>query len=691
MNARPATVGTLYAAIILSVNFSVAQNDLPGTRGSRVSEGALIVSSPPGILESNWLEERRDTQLATRGDFHAFIDFQFADRYSQSGIKWINRVVDDAGYSYKAVHYDHGNGIAVADVDGDGRLDVYFVNQVGSNALYRNIGDGTFEEKTETAGMALQDRICVSASFADFDNDGRPDLYVTSVKEGNKLFRNLGNWAFEDVTQESWLDHRGHSSGAVFFDYNRDGFLDLFLTNVGQYSNNESRKIRQDPATENREAGEFRFYSGHDDGFFGHLKPWRAEQSILYRNNGNGTFSDVSEQVGLIEMGWNGDALPVDVNGDEWVDLYVTDMQGHDEYWESRQGESFVKKTSSVFGKTPWGAMGVHAFDWDQNGYFDIYVTDMHSDMSYDVAPVLEAEKQKSDIQFPESYLRSGGRSIFGNAFYQNQGNGTFTEVSQEIGAENFWPWGLSVGDLNADGFEDVFVVSSMNYGFRYHPNTLLINDGGTKLRDAEFIVGVEPRDGGRTAIPWFELDAQGKDKNHAISQDVLQKNPSAEKISVWGALGGRSSVLFDIDNDGDLDIVTNDFHSEPTILISNLASKKPDLNYLKIKLEGTVSNRSGLGAIVRIQAGGKTYSQLNNGKSGYLSQSSIPLYFGLGGNSTADSISIAWPSGKKQTMDGPIQSNQLLVIGEEPGGQRFNPLGSMNRTGDDPSAAHKH
>ena len=194
-----------------------------GTHDAYVSEDALIVSDPPDILESVWLEERQYAQLATRDQFGAFIDFQFQDRYAESGITWINRVVDDAGFSYKAVHYDHGNGIAVADVGGDGHLDIYFVNQIGSNALYRNKGDGSFEDKTSEAGVALADRVCVSASFADFNNDGLPDLFVSSVKTGNKLYKNLGNWEFEDITENAWLDHSGHSSGAVFFDYNRDG------------------------------------------------------------------------------------------------------------------------------------------------------------------------------------------------------------------------------------------------------------------------------------------------------------------------------------------------------------------------------------------------------------------------------------------------------------------------------------
>jgi len=215
--------------------------------------------------------------------------------------------------------------------------------------------------------------------------------------------------------------------------------------------------------------------------------------------------------------------------------------------------------------------------------------------------------------------LRSGRRSIFGNAFYQNNQNGTFSEISDQNGAENYWPWGLSVGDLNADGFEDAFVVSSMNYGFRYHPNTLLINDKGQMLRDAEFILQVEPRENGRTAIPWFELDMNSPDHMHPMAEEILKENPETKIISMWGALGSRLSAIFDIENDGDSDIITNDFHSEPTILVSNLSEKYDSLNYLKIDLDGTTSNRDGLGSIIRVTAGGKTWTQLYNGKSGYL------------------------------------------------------------------------
>ncbi|MGJ3241711.1 MAG: FG-GAP-like repeat-containing protein [Opitutales bacterium] len=670
--------------LLLSCLSGLIVQAAPGTREPAMTEGAAILPYPREILDPEWLPERMERQLATAGEFDAFIDFSFEDRYPETGITWINRVVDDSGMTYKAVHYDHGNGMAIADVDGDGFSDIYFTNQIGSNALYRNLGDGTFEEITGDTGLTMSDRVSVSASFADIDNDGDPDLFVTAVRDGNKLFENQGDGTFEDITQESWLGHHGHSSGAVFFDYDRDGFLDLLVTNVGEYTDNQIRTADNNPAVADREPGTFHFYNGHEDGFHGHLKPWRAEKSILYRNQGDSTFKDVTEETGLIEPGWNGDASPIDVNNDGWIDLYITDMQGHDEYWENQQGEGFVKKTPALFPKTPWGAMGIEVFDWDQDGDFDIYLTDMHSDMSKDVPPVLAEEKQKADMQFPESYLRSNGKSIFGNAFFENNGDGTFTEVSQEIGAENYWPWGLSIGDLNADGYEDAFVVSSMNINFRYHPNTLLINDGGKMLRDAEFLLGVEPRAGGRTAIPWFELDVKGEDSAHEIAQSVARMDPEVEHVSVWGALGGRSSVIFDIEGDGDLDIVTNDFHSEPTVMFSNLTDVKSAVNYLKIDLEGTVSNRDGLGAVVRVKTGEKTWTQVYDGKSGYLSQSSWPLYFGLGDATTVDSISVEWPSGTIQTVDGPIEGNQTLTIEEDPGAP------PMSRATPDPTPPDK-
>src|SRR5437667_5434001 len=211
------------------------------------ADAARQIINPSGLTENTLrsLEQNKQQQIQAARAWKAFHDFQFFDRYEESGIRFEHHPVDDAAKDYKAVHYDHGTGLAVADVDGDGRLDIYFVNQLGGNQLWRNLGHDKFENITATAGVGLEDKICVTASFADIDNDGLPDLFVTTVRMGNFLFKNLGQGKFKDITLESGLGTSGsgtaarHSSGAVFFDFNKDGLLDLFVANVGVYTTND--------------------------------------------------------------------------------------------------------------------------------------------------------------------------------------------------------------------------------------------------------------------------------------------------------------------------------------------------------------------------------------------------------------------------------------------------------------------
>ena len=620
------------------------------------ADSSVAVGVPPEVLDPPWLESRRQAQVAAAAGYGVFCDFSFTDRQPASGLTFHHRIVDDSGRHYRPNHYDHGNGVALADVDGDGRTDLYFVNQVGPNGLWRNMGDGQFADITERGGVALADRIGVTASFADLDNDGAPDLYVTNVRVGNVLFRNQGDGRFADISQESGLDHQGHSSAALFFDYDRDGQLDLFLTNVGQYTE------RGDPVAvigfaPEEQPEQYHYYVGFKDAFAGHLKPERTERSLLFRNAGENRFVDVTEEVGIKADGWSGDAVPLDANEDGWPDLYVLNMQGHDQYYENDQGQHFIDKSLAVFPRTPWGAMSAQILDFDNNGHQDLYITDMHSDMSEDIGP--EREKLKSRMQWTESFLRSGGRSIYGNAFYHRQADGTYAEISDSIGAENYWPWGLSAGDLNADGYEDVFITASMNYAFRYAVNSLLLNDRGKGFLDAEFALEVEPRREGRTAMPWFVLDCAGEYAAHPDCEG--RSGPHV----FWGALGSRASALADLDDDGDLDIVTNEFNAPPLLLISDLSDQKADLNFLKVRLIGTLSNRDGLGAVVSVHTRTQTYTRVHDGKSGYLSQSLLPLYFGLGPVSTVERIQVQWPSGTAQTVAGPIESNQLVEIRE--------------------------
>ncbi|HEV7596064.1 MAG TPA: CRTAC1 family protein [Gemmatimonadaceae bacterium] len=608
-----------------------------------------------------WLAERgrQETELAARSS--AAHDFRFTDQRQASGITFENRVVDDASKTYKLVHYDHGNGVCAADVDGDGLPDLYFPTQLGTSQLWRNLGNGRFGNITDQAGLAMPDAIAVTCSFADIDNDGDPDLFVTTVRHGNRLFENLGNGTFRDITQTAGVGYVGHSSGAVFLDYDGDGLLDLFVTNVGVYTSNTK--------------GPGGYYVGLDDAFMGHLHPERAEKSILYRNLGGNRFKDVSSEVGLADKSWSGDATTLDINHDGFPDLYILDMQGGDHLWLNEGGKHFRDATAKWFPKVPWGSMGAKVFDFDGNGQLDIFVTSMHPDMWVNIPPGdWAAETRKADSSKVATGMIPEGKSrfIFGNELFANRGQGRFDEVSDSVGVETYWPWGPTVDDLNADGWDDIFISAGMNFPFRYGINSVLLNENGHHFLPSEFVLGVEPRANGNTQV-WFTLDCSGEGAFNPLCAACSQPDSVASachidashQLTMMGSLGTRSAVALDLDGDGDLDIVTNEFNGYPQVLISNLAQRHR-VNSLKIRLRGTRSNREGLGAEVTVVLpDGRRILKPLDGKSGYLSQSDLPLYFGLANADHADQIEIRWPSGKRQTVPGPINAGRIIEVVE--------------------------
>ncbi|MGH7140194.1 MAG: FG-GAP repeat domain-containing protein, partial [Pirellulales bacterium] len=195
---------------------------------------------------------------------------------------------------FKANLYDHGCGLAVADFDGDGDDDVFFLNQLGANGLYRNLGDGRFENVTNAVGpLALADRICVGAAFADYDNDGDQDLYVTSTRGGNVLFENQGQSGFRDVTLQAGVGLVAHSQTPTFFDYDNDGYLDLFVTNTARWTSDEYDESSS-------------YYPGA--GLIWHhiFSLDDREFNVLFHNNHDGTFTDVTSEAGLAGQGWSG-------------------------------------------------------------------------------------------------------------------------------------------------------------------------------------------------------------------------------------------------------------------------------------------------------------------------------------------------------------------------------------------------
>ena len=598
------------------------------------------------------LARRQQLQMSTINACKAFKDFSFTDSSASTGITFTHQPVEDAGKNYQAAHYDHGNGLAAADVDADGWVDLLFLTQLGENQLWKNSGGNKFENITTQAGIGMRDQISVGAAFGDIDNDGLPDLIVTTVRHGNRFFKNQGGGKFEDQTKSSGLGYSGHSAGVHFADFDLDGNLDVVVANVGVFTADTQ--------------GPGGFYRALPDAFHGHRFPSRTERSHLYRNLGNGTFEEIGRQAGLPSSGWFGDILVSDLNSDRLPDLYFLNMQGDDVFLENLGGGRFADRTPQYFQKTPWGSTGGKIFDANGDGLLDVLVTDMHSDMTKQQTTEAEGlrpdiEKRKSEayctVQWTEEYLQGSTNNIFGNAFYVNQGGKPLLERSDGFGLETYWPWGVSSGDLNADGFTDLFVTAGMGYPFRYAINSVLLNDGGTRFYDAEFVLGIEPRLNGRLGKIVFRLDCAEADKENPLCKD------KTGPVEMPGSLSTRSSVILDIDRDGDLDIVTNEFADRPQVFVNNL-TQRTTVNYLAIQLMGTKSNRHGVGGRVQLRAGGGRVMQYVDSNSGYLSQSLLPLYFGLGGSKQVEEVTVEWPSGRNQRIRD-VKPKQLLKITE--------------------------
>jgi hypothetical protein len=353
-------------------------------------------------------------------------------------------------------------------------------------------------------------------------------------------------------------------------------------------------------------------------------------------------------------------------------------MQGANHLWLNEGGKRFRDATSRYFPRTPWGAMGVKAFDFNGDGLLDLFVTDMHSDMWVNIEPGdWAAEVRKADTApAPPGFFPTGKRQfIFGNALFANLGAGRFQDVSDSVGVETYWPWGPSVDDLNADGWDDIFIGAGMNFPHRYGINSVLLNAAGRYFLPSEFLLGVEPRPSGTTEQVWFTLECGGADRAEFFCAACREDGARAlgcrwdrDRLTMLSSLGTRSAVLLDLDGDGDLDIVTNEFNAPPQVLVSDLAQRQ-HVNSIAVRLRGTRSNREGLGAQVTVVLPeGRRVLKVLDGKSGYLSQSDAPLYFGLGTADHAAGLEVRWPSGRHQTVAGPIAAGRTIEVVEGEG-----------------------
>jgi hypothetical protein len=549
---------------------------------------------------------------------------RFSDVIANSGISFTHHFLDsENGSTYRINPYDHGSGVAIADVDGDGLEDIYFCDFLGPNALYRNLGDMRFEDITARAGLAVERSLSVGAAFGDFDGDGDPDLYVTSYRGGNRLFANRGDGTFEDVTDKAGVGYKGHSNTATWFDCDNDGDLDLYVCNIGGFTKD----------TVSEEAA----YA-----FVGISLPFQevaltpdnrnvGEADLLFINRGDGTFVDEASARGVDSSEWNGDIAVSDIDLDGDLDFYVSNMFGTNHLFENTGAGHFREITAQSLGRTSWGGMGARFFDADNDPWPDLYVVDMHSDM-WTKADRMDQVRANEKFNTPLGSSVGGGKVIaasdetqaktvlFGNTFFNGGPKLQFKERSRETGLETWWPWGIATGDFDNDGREDVFLSAGMGFPYPYWPNQLMQNQGGHFV-DVARSAGIEPPKAGEN-IAGKQIRGQAMTRS------------------------SRSAAIADLDRDGDLDLVVANFNCAP-YLLRNDSPARPALRLQLVERNG----RPSFGARVQVSANGKTMQREVLNAGGYLGQSSAILHFGLGAPTEDLKVEIFYPGAAEAVL----------------------------------------
>ncbi len=531
----------------------------------------------------------------------------------------LTNIAQQAGLTEKTIYGDEkknryllettGCGVAFIDFDNDGLQDLFFVNgtrldplpkgvPAPTNRLYRNKGDGTFEDVTAKAGLT-RTNWGQSASVGDYDNDGFEDLFVSAFGK-NALYHNNGNGTFTEVGEKAGVANNQSKwgSGSAFLDYDHDGRLDLF---VASYIDLD---LKTAPLPETGPC----LYKGvmvacGPPGLKGGV-------NTLYHNNGDGTFTDVSEKAGIRKTdGTFGLGVSVaDFDNDGFVDIYVANDSSPATLYHNNKNGTFTDISLeagcaySVDGK-PQAGMGVSAGDYDRDGWLDIFKTNFAGDTS---------------------------------TLYHNVGKATFDDVTFSVGMgmnTRWLGWGAGFADFDNDGWLDVFLVN----GHVYPEVEKLTTEAGYAQRKVLY----RNLQNGKFA-----------DVSEQVGGAVTEKSPA------------RGCAFGDFDNDGDIDVVINNVNAVPELLRND---SKSGNNWIKIRLVGVKSNRDGIGSRIKVTADdGAQIDEVRSGSS-YYSNNDLRVNFGLGKNAKIKQIEVHWTSGQVDTLSD-VAVNQILTIKEGSG-----------------------
>jgi len=564
----------------------------------------------------------------------------------KSGVVFKNIITENQ--QHNALTYENlynGGGVAIGDINNDGLEDIYFISNMGYNKLYLNMGDFKFKDITESAGIAGREGWKSGVTMVDINGDGLLDIYVCYSgkeepdKRRNQLFINKGNLKFEEKAKAYGIDDPSYSTVGVFFDYDLDGDLDLFLlaTNVKVIRGMEFDKARtmNDP------------YAGDK----------------LFRNDGD-HFTDVTEGSGILSnaLGYGLGVAISDINKDGLPDIYVTNDYIEPDYLYINNGNgTFTNKLADYVQHISISAMGCDINDFNNDTWPDIFTADM----------LPEDNMRQKLLYVPENYMEYALNVMQG--FYHatqrdmlqlNNGNGTFSEIGQLAGISNTdWSWAPLFADFDNDGWKDFFISNGY---FKDYTN----------------------RDFLKFKFDYYAKQARVKEK--ADTFQLVSSMPSTpvhnyifknnkdltftDKSIEWGfdTKGFSNGAAYgDLDNDGDLDLVISNQNETATIYRNMLReSNLPSTNYISIQLKGADKNTSGFGSKVYVYTNHGVQYMEQTPTHGYQSSMSHKLHFGLADSEIVDSIKIEWPRGKISILKN-IKANQLIVIPEDAANQK--------------------
>ena len=554
---------------------------------------------------------------------------------TESNITFKNELIESKNISIlDYLYYYNGGGVALGDINNDGLVDVYFTSNQGKNKLYLNKGNNKFEDISAKAGVEGQSDWSAGTVMADVNGDGYLDIYVCAVVgihgfEGhNELFINNKNNTFTESAAEYGLDLDNYSSSAAFLDYDLDGDLDMYLLN---------HAVHSELSFGNANIRNKRSYECGDK---------------LFRND-NGKFVDVSEKAGIFG-GANGYGLGIavsDFNLDGYPDIYIGNDFHEDDYYYLNNGDgTFTESLKQFFGHTSRFSMGVDVADINHDGFPDI----LSLDMLPEDEKVLKASLGDDNVQMLKVRTEKLGYhyQYTRNMLQINQAGKHFTETALLSGiAATDWSWSALFADYDQDGEQDIFVANGipkrpndLDYVKYYSNDQIKSKLNTTKLLDKQ---ALKKMPAGNVTNYIF----QG-------STDLIFKNRSKDWIENDTIISNGSGYA-DIDNDGDLDIITNNTNTVATIY-KNTTDKK--VNFLKIKLRFEGKNTFGIGSkVIAYAKGQKQFKELQTTR-GFQSSSEPMLHFGYGKISTIDSLVVIWPDKTYQTLK-KVKVNQALTI----------------------------